>query len=133
MDQTVAIRKCDIEVELSTNKIYTGRSQCDENYIGDLGKENFRGTKNSRGKIFRSGYRGNFRNDKFGRGRSRYTERQYSDNFRRNKRSSRSRSGSREREPIEIELDAIRCREYYHFAKDCPNISETEREQSEQI
>ena len=32
--------------------------------------------------------------------------------------------------------DRIRCfksRKYNHFAKDCPNISDTEKEQSEQI
>ena len=41
-------------------------------------------------------------------------------------------SGSR----VSTNRDRIRCficREYDHFAKDCPNISETEKEQSEQI
>ena len=27
----------------------------------------------------------------------------------------------------------FKCREYDHFAKDCPNISDTEKEQPEQI
>ena len=75
--------------------------------------------------MFRGGYRGNFRNDNFGR-RSR--ERQYSDNFRRNERSSSGcKSGSR----VSTKRDRIRCfkcREYDHFAKDCPNVSDTEKE-----
>ena len=30
-------------------------------------------------------------------------------------------------------IRCFKCREYNHFAKDCPNISDTEKEQSEQI
>ena len=79
------------------------------------------------------GYRGNFRGDNFGRHRSRSRDRQYSGTFRRNDRtSSRSRSGSR----VSTNKDRIRCfkcREYDHFAKNCLNISDTEKEQSEQI
>ena len=49
-----------------------------------------------RGQNFRGGYGNNYRNDNFGRGRSRFRDRQYSDNIRRNDRSSsRSRSGIR--------------------------------------
>ena len=82
------------------------------------------------GQHFRGGYKGNFRNDNFGGVRSRSRERQYSSNFRRNERSSsRSKSGSN----MSTNRDRIRyfkCREYNHFAKDCPNISDTEKEQS---
>ena len=63
----------------------------------------------------------NYRNDNFGRGRSRSRDRQYLGNFRRNDRSisSRSRSGSR----VSTNRDRIRCykcRVYDHFAKYCP-------------
>ena len=30
-------------------------------------------------------------------------------------------------------IRCFKCREYDHFVKDCPNISDTEKEQSEQI
>ena len=112
---------------------YRGRSQYDQNYRGDFRKGNIRGMKNYRDKNFRVGYRDNFRNDNFGKGRSRSRERQYSGNFRRNDRSSsRSRSGSRPSTNRD-RIRCFKCREYGHFAKDCPNISETEKEQSEQI
>ena len=105
--------------------------QYDQNYRDDFRKGNFRGMQNYRGQRLRDGYRCNFKIDNFGRGRSR--EGQYSGNFRRNEKSnSRSRSGLR----VSTNRDRIRCfkgREYDHFAKDCPNISDTEKEQSEQI
>ena len=53
---------------------YRGRSQYDQNYRGDFRKGNFKGTQNFRGQNFRSGYRGSFRHDNFGRGRSRSRE-----------------------------------------------------------
>ena len=85
-----------------------GRSQYDQNYRGDSRRENFRGTHNYRGQNLQGGYRGNFRNDNFGRDRSRSRERQYSDNFRRNERSNiRSRSGSRTSTNREIGLDTL--------------------------
>ena len=52
-------------------------------------------------------------------GRSRSRERQYPENTRRNDRSKRSRS----RSGSSTNRDRIRCyecREYDHFAKDCP-------------
>ena len=78
-----------------------------------------------RGQNFGGGYISNFRNDNIGRGRSRSRERQYLENFRRNEQSSRSRSRSR--------ASTNRVWEYGHFAKDCRNVSDTEKEQSEQI
>ena len=111
---------------------YRGRLQHDQIYR-NFRKENFRRMQNYRDQNFRGRYRGNIRNDNFGRGRCRSRERQYSGNFRRSDRSSsRSKSGSR----VSINRDGIRCFkcwEYDHFAKDCLNISDTEEEQSEQI
>ena len=69
----------------------------------------------------------------FQRGRSRSGGTQYSGNFRRNEQSS-SRSISDLR--ASTNRDRIRCskcRDHDHFAKDYPNISDTEKEQSEQI
>ena len=84
--------------------------------------------QNYRSKNCRGGYRGYYRNDNFGGGRSRSRERQYSDNFRSNDRrsSSRSRSGSRT-STNRNRIRCFRCREYDHFAKDCLN-SQTEKE-----
>ena len=122
IDQTVAIGKCHIEVELSMDKIVEEESQHHQNYRGEFREANFRGMQNYRGQNFRGGYRGNFRDDNLGRGRRRSRERQYSDNFKRNERSSsRSRSDSR----VSTNRDRIqcfKCMEYNHFAKDCPNI-----------
>ena len=85
------------------------------------------------GQNFRGWYRGNSRNDNFWTGRSGSTERQYSGSFGRNERSSsRLRSGSR----LSTNRDRIwcfKCREYDQFAKHCPNISGTEKGQSEQV
>ena len=83
---------------------------------------------------YRGRYRRNNRNDNFGRGRSRSRDRQYSDNIRRNDiNSSRSRSGSRG----STNRDRIRCykcREYDHFAKDCPTSqAEKGSEQMQQM
>ena len=112
---------------------YRGGAQYGQHYTGDFRKGNFRRMLNYRGQNFRGGYRGNFRNDNFGKGRCRSTERKYSINFRRNYRSSsRSKSGSR----ASTNRDRIRCfkcREYDYFAKDCLNISDTEKEKSGQI
>ena len=68
------------------------------------------------------------------RGRSRSRDKQYSDNTRRSDRSvSRSRWGSK----ASNNRDRIRChkcREYDHFAKDCPTSKvEKESEQIQQI
>ena len=70
-------------------------------------KVNFKGMQNYRGQSFRGGYRKNYRNDNFERGTSRSRERQYSGNFRRNDRSSSSRSRSGLR--ASTNRDRIRC------------------------
>ena len=106
-----------------------GRSQYVQNYRGDFRRGNFRGMQNYRGQNFQGGYRGSLRNNSFGRGRSRSRERKFSSNFRRNDRSSSSsRSGSRGNTNRD-RIRCFKCREYDHLAKDCPNMSETEKEQ----
>ena len=110
---------------------YRERTQYDQSYRGDFRSGNFRETQNYRGQTFRGGYRGSLRNSNFDRGR--FRERQHSGNFRRNDRSSsRSRLDSR----TGTNRDGIRCfkhREYDYFVKDCPNMSETEKDQTEQM
>ena len=88
--------------------------------------QNFRRQNN------RGGYRGNYRNENYERGRSRPREKSYSGNFRRNDRSdsNRSRLGSR----VSINRDRIRwykCREYDHFAKDY--LTTNEERETDQI
>ena len=105
-----------------------GRSRYEQNYRRGNFRGNVRmyqkfGRQNSRGE-----YTGNYRNKNYnrGRGRSRSRERLFSRNInnRRNDRSisnSRSRSGSR----VNTNRHRIRCykcREYNHFAKDCPTF-----------
>ena len=91
--------------------------------------------QNYRGQNFRDGYRRNYINDNFGRGRSTSRDRQYSGNFSRNdiSSSSRSRSGSR----ASTNSDTIRCfkcREYVCFTNDCSNLqTEKEPEQIQQM
>ena len=84
--------------------------------------------QNYRGKNFRAAYRRNYRNDNFGRGRSKSRERQYSGNFSKYDRSSSSRSRSGLR--VSTNRDRIRCfkcQEYDHFTKGCTN-SQTEKQ-----
>ena len=73
-------------------------------------------------KIYSGGYRKDYRNDNYERGRSRSQERQFSDNARRNDRSSNSRfrSGSRA-STNRYRIRCYKCREDNHFAKDCLN------------
>ena len=112
---------------------YRVRSQYDHNYRDDFRRGNFRGIQNYRSQHFRGGYRRNYRNADFGRGRSRSRERKYSSNFRRNDQgNSRSKSGLRASGNRD-RIRCFKCRKYDHFAKDCLNISDTEKEQSEQI
>ena len=89
--------------------------------------------QNYRGLTFRGRYRGSLRSNNFGRGRSRSRERQFSSNFRKNDRSSsRSRLGSRAN-TNGVRIRCFKCREYDHFPKDYPNMSETEKYQTEQM
>ena len=118
---------------------YRDSSRYNKNYRNEFRRGNSRGNlrtnQNYNGQNFRGGYRRNYSNDNYKRGRSRSKERQFSDNVRRNDRngSSRSRSGSR----ISVNRDRIRCykcREYDHFAKDCPTSKlEKETEQVQQM
>ena len=111
---------------------YRGRSHYINNYRNDYRRDNFRNIQNYRGQYFRGGCRRNYRNDNFGRGRSRSRDRQYSDNIRRNYRS-RSQSVLR----ASTNRDRIRCyncREYDHLAKGCPTLQvEKEAEQLQQM
>ena len=133
IDQTVEIdtEDCYIEVDLSIDKIIEkGLSMFK---IIEILAGNFRETQNYRGQNFRGRYRGSFRNSNFDRGRSRSRERQFLGNFRINNRSSsRSRSGSRANTNRD-RIRCLKCRQYDHFAKDCPNMSQTEKDQTEQI
>ena len=58
---------------------------------------------------------------------------QYSGNFRRNDRSSSRSTSVSKASTNRDRIRCFKCREYDHFAKDCQNISDTEKEQSEQI
>ena len=49
---------------------YRGRSQYDQNYRSNFRRGNIREMQNYRGEHFRGGYRGSYRNENFGRGRS---------------------------------------------------------------
>ena len=132
LDQIVKIGELHSICRGQCGQNYRGRSKYINTFRNDFRRDNFRVTQNYRGQNYRGGYRGNYSNDNFRRGRGRSRERQYLGNFRRNNRnnSSRSRSGLRARS----KRDRIRCfksREYDHFAKHCLN-SQTEKE-SEQI
>ena len=107
---------------------YRGRSQYVNNYRNDFRGENFRGTQNYRVQNYRGGYRANCKNDNFGRGRSRSRERQCSGNFKRNYKSSNSRSRSGLRTSTNRgRIRCFKCREYDHFTNHCPN-SQTYKE-----
>ena len=96
---------------------YTGRLQYHNTYRNNLRRDNFRGMQNCRSQHFSAGYRSNYRNDNFGRGRSRSREGQYSGNLRRNDRSSSSRSTSGLRASTNRDkVRCFKCREYDHFA-----------------
>ena len=90
--------------------------------------QNFRRQNN------RGGYRGNYRNENYQRGRSRSRERQYQGSIRKNDRGSSSRS--RSESGVSINRDRTRhykFREYNHFAKDCSTIKIEETNQIQQI
>ena len=98
-----------------------------------LRREKLKGAQNYRRPTFRREYRANHRNSNFDRGRSRSRDRKLSGNFRRNDRSStRSRSGLRTSTNRD-KIRCFRCREYYHFAKDCANVTVTEKDETKQM
>ena len=86
---------------------YRERSQYDQNYRGNFRRGNSRETENNRGQNFRGGYRGSLGNNDLGR----------------DSRASTSRDRIR----------CFKCREYNHFAKNCPNMTETEKDQTEKM
>ena len=80
--------------------------------------------QNYRRQSYRGGYRGNYGNENYERERSRSRETQFQSNNRRSNRStsnSRSRSGSRV-STIRDKIKCYKCRQYYHFVKDCPTF-----------
>ena len=60
---------------------YRGRSQYVQDYKNDFRRGNFREVHNYRDQNFRGEYRGSYRSENFGRGRSRSRDGQYSTNF----------------------------------------------------
>ena len=104
----------------------SNRPRFQQNYRGNNFQENTRGYRrqNSRGE-----YR-NDRHDGYNRSRDRSREgslsQNYSNNRDRSLSNSRSRSGSRASTNRDI-IRCYKCREYHHFAKDCP-ISREERD-----
>ena len=83
--------------------------------------------QNYRGPNFRGGYRRNYGNDNFVKGSRRSRERQYTGNFRRNDRSSRSRSGLRASTNKNM-IRCFKCKGHNHFPKDCLNSHRKEPE-----
>ena len=125
-------RRISFSSRIQYGQNYRGKPKYEQNYGNDFRRNmssprgNYRGNartyqnQNFGRQKNRGVYRVNYRNENYERGRSRYTERQYSGNIRRNNISSstRSRSGSR----VSTNRDRIRCykcREYDHFTKDC--------------
>ena len=105
-----------------------GRPRFKQNYRGDNFRNSARGygRQNSRGEYRNSSYGCGGFNRFRGRPRERPFSGSYSGNRTRSASSSRSRSGSR----ASTNRDRIRCyncREYKHFARDCP-ISREERD-----
>ena len=90
-DQIVEIGECHLDIELNVDRIIEEGHNMLTIIEMTLGEEIVGRTQNYRGKNFRGVYRGNYRDDDFGTGRSRSRERQYLNNFRRNDQSSSSR------------------------------------------
>ena len=99
--------------------------------MNDSSRQNYRGNRfrgNTRG--YSQNDRGNYRNERYNnynKDRNRLRERNFIRNYNnsrdRSSSNSRSRSGSR----ASTNRDRIRCytcREYDHFARDCPNSRE---------
>ena len=102
-----------------------GWPRFEQSYRGSSFQDNSRGysRQNSRGEYMNNNYRNSGYNRDRDRSRERSFSGNYGDNRTRNTSSSRSRSGSR----ASTNRDRIRClncREYDHFARDCPNSRE---------
>ena len=103
------------------NKGYSVSNNTRQNYRGNRFRGNFRGDN-------RQNSREEYRSERYGnndRDRNRLRGRTFTGNYRRDRSSSndRSRSGSR----ASTNRDRVRCyacREYDHFARDCPNSRE---------
>ena len=107
----------------SENRGYIVNNSSRQNYRGNRFKVNSRGygRQNNREKYRNEGYSSNNRDRNMSRERT-FT-RNYGNNRDRSSSNDRSRSGSR----ASTNRDRIRCyacREYDHFARDCPNSTE---------
>ena len=143
IDQIVETEGFNLLLEYNMDRIMEVDQGMNNNYGNDYRRGNFRGNvrvyqnQNFRGRNNRNGYRGNYRNENYKIGRSRFRERSFSEsNNRRDNRStsnSRSRSGSR----ASTNRDRIRCYkcwEYDHLAKDCrPTKEKRGTEQIQQL
>ena len=107
----------------SRNRGQYGNNRPRQNYRHNNYQENTRGygRQNSRGE-----YRDN-RHNNYNRGRDRLRERTFSRNYGNNRYRSSSNSRSRSGSRASTNRDRIRwynCREYDHFARNCPNSRE---------
>ena len=105
------------------NRGYGANNNSRKNYRGNRFRGNFRGygKQNSREKYRNERYGNNYRD--MNRSRERTITRSYGNGRDRSCSNDRSRSGSR----ASTNRDRIRCyacREYDHFARDCPNSRE---------
>ena len=104
------------------NRGYGAGSNTRQNYWGSRSRGNFRGNS-------RHSSREGYRNERYGNNnngdRNRSRERTFVGNYRRDRSSSNDRSRSESR--ASMNRDRIRCyacREYDHFATNCPNSRE---------
>ena len=89
------------------------------NFRGNVSND---GRQNSRGE-----YRNNYRNDSYGRSRNMSRDRSFPTNYGNNRTGSTSNSGSSSGSRAITNRDRIhcyKCREYDHFARDCPTSRE---------
>ena len=126
IDLTVEIGECHIKVMLSMDKtIEEGHTIIQIKEV-TLGEGNFRGTQNDRGQNFRGGYRGNFKMTNLVEVEVDLEENSNHVTLEEMREAVVDQDQVQEQVLIEIESDVL-----YHFAKDCPNISDTEKEESE--
>ena len=139
IDQVVEIEEFHLVVEFSVDKTTETDQGMNKAIERNLEEETLEvrmyQNQNFRRQNNRGGYRGNYRNENYERGRRRSRERQYQGNIRRDDRSSNSRS--RLGSEASTNRDRIRCymcREYDHFTKDCQTTKvEKEADQIQQM